>query len=79
MYDVVVAAHEVARRRVNGEQIGVYVIERLEYRCGGPDAEYVRKLAVQAAHRRAGVPPWRPYIRESMEHATLTRYMLQVV
>lgn len=75
MWDVVVEAHTIVSKT------GIrYEIARLEYRTGGTkSADQARKWAVQETHRRASVPPWRPYIRESMEHARVTRYMEQVV
>lgn len=79
MWDVVVEAHEIIARRVNGEPSGhSYMIERLEYRAGHSE-QWAKRLAVQEAHRRAGVPPWKPYLRESWKHARCTRYMEQIV
>lgn len=84
MWDVVVEAHEIVARRMNGEPSGtVYAIKRLEFRIGGRSKadggdQAARRAAVQEAHRRAGVPPWRPYKRESWPHSRVRRYMVQV-
>ena len=75
MWDVVVEAHELV------SNTGVrYSIERLDYRTGGTESsDLACRWAVQQAHRLAGVPPWKPYVRESLKHTRVGRYMLQLV
>ncbi len=41
-------------------------------RLPAANAEHARLEAVQAAHIAAGIPAWRPCIRESLPHAVLT-------
>ena len=82
MWDVVVEAHEVIARRLNGEPDGrTYSIERKESRVGGSGMteSMAKALVLKWAHIDAGVPPWRPYLRESWKHVRVSRYMEQIV
>ena len=58
MYRVMVAKHRVGR----------YDIEPLTMDLGALDRTHARLLAVREAHRRARVPPWKPWMRESWPH-----------
>jgi hypothetical protein len=68
LWRVVVDAHTVAR----------YEVEALDIKLGGPDASYARLSAIREAHRRAGMPPWKPYVRESWQHSRATRETVEV-
>lgn len=62
LWDVVVEAHSV----------GAYAIEELRISFGGSE-EHARLEAVREAHRRHGVAPWKPYIRQSWPHTKATK------
>jgi len=58
---VQIAAHDVPPRwRIPAQTV----------RLPADSADDARLFAVRTAHRAAGVPPWRPCVRESMRHAT---------
>lgn len=55
-----VAEHEVARWRIPAQA----------YKLPAVDAEQACGFAVRHAHAAVGVPPWRPYVAESLAYAT---------
>jgi hypothetical protein len=64
MHRARVAAHRVGPR---------YVVPAVDVEVPAVSIEHARALAVGEAHRRAEVPPWRPWIRESLRYATADR------
>lgn len=72
MWDVVIDAHEVIGPHVT------YSIPRTTTRLGGSKL-VAKKRALTFAHSDAGVPPWKPYLRQSWSHVRVTRTMIQVV
>lgn len=63
LWEVTVAAHRIEPRYDIAERTATY---------GGPK-QRARLSAIKDAHRAAGVPPWKPYVRESWPHAAATR------
>src|ERR1039458_8705993 len=39
----------------------------------GPTGDFARERVIRWAHSDAGVPPWRPCVRESLLHTSATR------
>jgi hypothetical protein len=60
LWRVAVREHTVARWRVPAREVTLPAVS----------AEGACERVVLWAHSDAGVPPWRPYVRESMTHAT---------
>jgi hypothetical protein len=60
---VEVAAHEVARWR----------IAACAFEFPAADADDAALTAIRWAHRDAGAPPWKPYVRESLPYAKASR------
>jgi hypothetical protein len=51
--------------------VGRWTVPACEITVPAVSIEHARELVVKEAHRRAGgVPPWRPFTRESLRHAT---------
>lgn len=63
LWDVVVAAHRVEPR---------WDVPELRVTLGGPRVEYAMLDALRMAHRAAGVPPWKPALRQGWPHVTAT-------
>lgn len=63
LYAVHVAAHGCDR----------YSIPELRLKIPACSVDHARRQAVAEAHRRGGLPPWRPLIRASMPYATARR------
>ena len=82
LFDVVVEEHEIVKRNLGGAPTGEpYRVPRTERRLGVSTKMsdrlarlYVKKVTLEDAHRRAGVPPWRPYLRESWPRVSATEY-----
>jgi hypothetical protein len=62
MFAVKVEAHEL--------EGGRYLIPASRVRLPAANETHARLLAVRMAHAAAGLPCWRPLVRESMTHAT---------
>ena len=62
-YHVVVSRHRVGR----------YSIAALAMDVPALDKTHARTLAVREAHRRASVPNWSPWMRESWPHSSAER------
>jgi hypothetical protein len=50
-----------------------WFIGRQVVKLPAPDSEDACLTAIRWAHGKAGVPPWRPLIRESLKHTTAKR------
>lgn len=75
MWDVVVEEHEV---RVGPSR--TLVVPARETRIGKcVDGTSAKLRVLKWAHSDAGVPPWKPCIRQSWPHVYVSRYMVQVV
>lgn len=60
--------------RVEAHQCERWIIPACKVTIPAVSEIHARRLAVQAAHRRAGgLPPWRPLGRLSLAHATARR------
>lgn len=59
VYAVVIGRHVVGR----------WLLPEARFELRAVDQAHAELLAVREAHRQAGVPPWRPFLRESMRHA----------
>lgn len=58
------------RARIAGHRVGRWIIAPCEIEVPAVSIDHARRLVVAEAHRRANVPPWRPFVRESLRHAT---------
>lgn len=63
LWRVHVEGHAIAPR---------YVVAELAFTTPAVSERQALELGVEEAHRRAGVPPWGPCRRASLEHATAT-------
>jgi hypothetical protein len=63
LHRVEVADHTVDRWQIAALTIAVPAV----------DVDHARLAGVQEAHRRAGVPPWRPFRRVSLAYAKAER------
>lgn len=59
-WDVEIDAHRVLPR---------WTVARRREQVPAETADQALDIVIQAAHRAAGVPHWRPCIRESLRHA----------
>lgn len=66
MYRVVLREHEIKSRTAT------YKIPKTEKLLPGSET-HAKVIAIREVHKDAGVPPWKPYIRESWRHASATR------
>jgi hypothetical protein len=60
LHRVVVEGHRVQRWEIPARTLTVPAV----------DVDHAREVAVSILHREAGVPGWRPLMRESLTHAT---------
>jgi hypothetical protein len=60
MWRVAIDAHRVQR----------WTIPACVVELPAVSADHAREVAVGVLHREAGAPPWRPLIRESVQHTT---------
>jgi hypothetical protein len=58
------------RCRCSAHRLGHGIVPTVEVVLPAVSVAHVRELVVREAHRRAAVPPWRPYLRASLAHAT---------
>ena len=65
MWEVRIAAHDVAPR---------FRVPARTFTLGGSH-QHAKLRAIQWAHADAGVPPWKPCIRESWPHIKATRVL----
>lgn len=70
MFEVTIEAHEV--RAGPKRMIGV---PASTVNLGGRNAASAKLSAIRSAHRGAGVPPWKPCIRESWRHISAAAYI----
>jgi hypothetical protein len=63
VWRVIVAPHQVER----------WEIPATTARVVAADATHACEITVRNLHRDIGVPPWRPCLRRSLEHATATQ------
>jgi len=63
MWRVSVAAHNVAGR---------WEIPTLKVEIPAANATHACEIVLRRLHSDAGVPSWKPCLRESLEHATAT-------
>lgn len=61
-WDVTIAEHDIGHHHVPGRR-AVVAASTPEIAC---------RQAIQWAHTDSSVPPWRPYVRESLRHTTAT-------
>jgi hypothetical protein len=66
-FTVTVAAHRVADR---------YDISATEKIIGGDTPQRARLTLLRWLHSDAGVPPWKPYLRESWPHTSAEDYVM---
>jgi hypothetical protein len=59
------------RVRIAAHAIDRYAIPEQTLTVCAHGEHDARLAAVRASHRRASLPPWRPYVRESMAFATV--------
>jgi hypothetical protein len=69
MWSVRIGAHHVAQR---------LPIEASRVKLPGASADHARLSAVRRVHSAAGVPPWKPCVRESLEHTAAKRLAPQL-
>ena len=58
------------RVEVQGHRLQRWTIEAHVLEVPAVDAAHACEVVVGILHRAAGVPPWKPLIRESLEHAS---------
>lgn len=70
MWTVVVEEHEIIGTRVR------YLVARRTARIGGhTHAATAKRRVLQWAHSDAGVPPWRPFLRQSWPSVSASEYV----
>jgi hypothetical protein len=70
MFEVAIAAHEVRAGPKRTVAVPASTVN-----LGGRTAQSAKLDAIRAAHRAAGVPPWKPCIRESWRHISAVAYI----
>jgi hypothetical protein len=76
---VAIPEHSIARRSIGGTSLdGVHHVDA----CTSVQFEQSRRsaiaTAVRAAHARAGVPAWLPYLRETARLARVERCVVEL-
>jgi hypothetical protein len=61
------------RARIAGHRVERWIIPPSEIKVPAVSVGHACKLVVYEAHRRAGVPPWCPFVRASQAHASAER------
>lgn len=76
---VTIPAHRIARTTLGGgaQHGGWDIPASVEVQCERDRATAVR-LAVLAVHVRHGLPPWRPYMRQTVRMARAERTVVSV-
>jgi hypothetical protein len=57
--------------KIRPHRIGRWSIAAHRARVPAASADHARLIVVREAHRRAGLPPVRRYVRESLAHASV--------
>ena len=60
------------RVTVNAHAVDRWTVPAATFKLCAPDETAARLMATRAAHRRAGVPPMKPLLRESWSHTSAT-------
>ena len=63
----------IYRTTITAHRVGRYDIAALAMDVPALDKTHARTLAVREAHRRASVPNWSPWMRESWPHSSAER------
>jgi hypothetical protein len=61
------------RVRIEPHQVaGRWPIPARSVKVPAANAEHARLIVVRTAHSKAGVPPWKPCLRDSLCHTSVT-------
>ena len=67
------------RIEVAAHRLGRHTVAALMIEIPAVSIDHARLLGVKEAHRRAQVPPWRPYVRRSLDYASTGSEPAQVI
>lgn len=76
---VTIPEHDIERRTIGGTRLpGTYRIDAHTAIQLEPSRASAIEIAARAAHARADVPPWLPYLRETIQLAQAQRCMVEL-